>query len=81
MVQFLRIATLGLTTFLGANVMAQHPDIRAVVPVVGANPKPGWADSYSVGDRCYCKTTFDHNIGPYPVETPLGWMTVEEVCP
>jgi|GEM_PF-6437303 len=22
-----------------------------------------WKDSYSVGNRCYCDTTFDHDIG------------------
>jgi hypothetical protein len=25
----------------------------------------GWKDSYSVGDSCYCITTFDHNIGEW----------------
>lgn len=29
--------------------------------VLGQNM--GWADSYSEGGRCYCQTTFDHNIG------------------
>ncbi|MEM6730547.1 MAG: hypothetical protein AAF658_03275 [Myxococcota bacterium] len=40
----------------------------------------GWADSYSVDGRCYCDTTFDHNIGPIVVDTPNGPMTVSEVC-
>lgn len=58
-----------------------HPDIVAVVPVVGANPGNGWHDSYSVGDKCYCdSSTFDHKIGAFPIETPLGWMTVQEAC-
>jgi hypothetical protein len=40
----------------------------------------GWKDSYSVGDSCYCATTFDHAIGPVEVDTPLGTMTIKEVC-
>jgi hypothetical protein len=40
----------------------------------------GWADSYSDGDSCYCKSTFDHNIGVVIVDTPLGPMSVKEVC-
>ncbi|MEM6532487.1 MAG: hypothetical protein AAF654_07675 [Myxococcota bacterium] len=39
-----------------------------------------WADSYSVDGRCYCATTFDHNIGPVMVDTPEGARTVMEVC-
>jgi hypothetical protein len=39
-----------------------------------------WADSYSDGDSCYCASTFDHNIGNVVVDTPLGRMTVKEVC-
>lgn len=44
------------------------------------NPQPGWADSYSVGGKCYCATTFDHGIGGYTVDTPAGRKTVREVC-
>ncbi len=39
-----------------------------------------WADSYSVGDQCYCETTFDHGIADVVVETPVGPRTVREVC-
>jgi hypothetical protein len=39
-----------------------------------------WSDSYSDGDSCYCKSTFDHDIGSVLVDTPLGVMTVKEVC-
>ena len=45
--------------------------------------KPGgmsWADSYSVDGRCYCATSFDHNIGGVMVDTPAGPRTVMEVC-
>ncbi len=58
-----------------------HPDIVAVVDVDGRDPGGiGWADSYSVGDECYCATTFDHNIGGITVDTPDGPKTVREVC-
>lgn len=59
---------------------AQHSDIVITVPVTGANPGGGWHDSYSVGDRCYCETSFDHGIGVFQYETPLGWMTVADAC-
>lgn len=39
-----------------------------------------WTDSYSVGNSCYCHTTFDHGIGTVVVDTPLGSMTVRQVC-
>ena len=41
-----------------------------------------WHDSYSVGDRCYCFSSFDHNIGDFIVNnTPLGeGATIKEIC-
>ena len=64
-----------------AQAQVVHPDIVITVDVVGANPGSGWFDSYSVGDQCYCASVnYDHGIGTYPVETPLGWMTVEQAC-
>jgi hypothetical protein len=71
-------ATGGVTPNVTASA---HPDIIAVLNVTG-NVTPGvtWADSYSVGHNCYCASTFDHNVGSYYVETPLGWLTVREVC-
>ena len=41
-----------------------------------------WHDSYSVGDRCYCESTFDHDIGEFIVDnTPLGpSATIREIC-
>ena len=41
------------------STVSVHPDIVQVINVVGANPKPSWSDSYSVGNNCYCDTTFD----------------------
>ena len=58
-----------------------HPDIIRVAEVSGRDPGGrSWADSYSVGDQCYCESTFDHDIGPIEVETPVGVRTVREVC-
>ena len=58
-----------------------HPDIVAIVDVPGRNPGGvGWMDSYSVGDRCYCDTTYDHDIGDIVVSTPFGNRTVRQVC-
>lgn len=36
----------------------------------------GWADSYSVGDKCYMDSTFDHDIDKVDVNTPLGIMSI-----
>ena len=62
-----------------------HPDITRVadIPPEDITRNPGgeaWKDSYSVGDRCYCDTTFDHNIGDIVVTTSEGTMTVLEAC-
>lgn len=62
-----------------------HPDITRVadIPPEDILRNPGgeaWKDSYSVGDRCYCDTTFDHNIGSIRVDTPIGNITVFEAC-
>jgi hypothetical protein len=58
-----------------------HSDVVKVINVPGGvTPGSNWADSYSVGKRCYCESTFDHDIGPIKVNTPLGVMTVRDVC-
>jgi len=62
-----------------------HPDITRVadIPPEEIVRNPGgnaWKDSYSVGDRCYCDTTFDHDIGDIRVDTPVGNITVVEAC-
>jgi hypothetical protein len=60
-----------------------HPDITAILDVAKGDERPlglPWADSYSIGDRCYCMTTYDHNIDTVQVETAAGWMTVREAC-
>jgi hypothetical protein len=68
-----RILVFGKAPLLEDNVailnVAGLPDVNG-----------GWTDSYSDGDSCYCATTFDHGIGTIVVDTPLGKMTVREVC-
>ncbi len=46
----------------------------------GAPGGNSWKDSYSVDGKCYCDSTFDHDIGTIEVETPDGTKTVLEVC-
>jgi hypothetical protein len=56
-------------------------DNKKVLDVKGdSNVNSGWIDSYSVGDNCYCASTFDHDIGIIVVSTPYGMKTVKEVC-
>jgi hypothetical protein len=56
-------------------------DNTKILNVTGdARVRSGWTDSYSVGDACYCDSTFDHNIGSVRVQTPKGMKTVREVC-
>ena len=44
-----------------------------------SGPKPGWHDSYSIGGKCYCDTTFDHNIGGVIIPG-TGGMTARQAC-
>jgi hypothetical protein len=41
-----------------------------------------WSDSYSSNGNCYCDgvTSYDHDIGAVLVDTPLGILSVKEVC-
>lgn len=47
-----------------------------IIPVEGADPGTGWHDSYSVGNKCYMDTNFDHGIGNVEVDTPQGRMKI-----
>jgi hypothetical protein len=62
-----------------AALMEDHTAILNVPGDARVSPN-GWSDSYSVGNSCYCETTFDHNIDVVVVATPLGNLTVKEVC-
>ena len=62
-----------------------HPDITRVADIapeeiLRSPGGTGWKDSYSVGDQCYCDTTFDHDIGDIRVDTTVGNITVREAC-
>lgn len=40
-----------------------------------------WADSYSVGGKCYCASNFDHGLKQVSMRGPGGrWMKVPDVC-
>ncbi|MFK8081540.1 MAG: discoidin domain-containing protein [Granulosicoccus sp.] len=63
----------------------RHPDIVNMLNIRVSNIPYGpdamwWGDSYSVGDQCFCDTTFDHDIDEVSVDTQLGEMTVREAC-
>ncbi|CAN0385443.1 unnamed protein product, partial [Ectocarpus fasciculatus] len=52
-------------------------DIVRIIDVEGTVPGgASWADSYSVGSKCYMQTTFDHGIGEVEVDTPQGTMAI-----
>ena len=62
-----------------------HEDIVSIADIapeeILRNPGgDGWKDSYSVGDRCYCDTTGDHDVYSLVVDTPLGRITTETAC-
>jgi hypothetical protein len=74
------ITTSTVATAAWAPLLEDNVYIRT--DIVGL-PKPGarsWSDSYSDGNSCYCATTFDHNLAGVIVETPLGNMTMKDVC-
>ncbi|CAM9611334.1 unnamed protein product [Ectocarpus sp. 12 AP-2014] len=55
-------------------------DIVQIIEVEGTDPGGAyWADSYSVGGKCYMQTTFDHGIGEVEVDTPQGTMKIEDL--
>ena len=61
-----------------------HDDIVSIADIddedILRSPGNGWSDSYSVGDACYCETTYDHDISDIKAETSIGTMTVYEAC-
>lgn len=62
-----------------------HEDIVRIADIapeeILRNPGgEGWKDSYSVGDRCYCDTTGDHDVDNLLADTPFGRITTEEAC-
>lgn len=67
-----------------SGLVGYHPDITRIADIppeaIAQTPANNWLDSYSVGDRCYCDSTFDHDIGPIRVDTPRGRISVLEAC-
>lgn len=61
-----------------------HPDVVRTVTINASDvlqaPQSNWADSYSVGKKCYCASTLDHGIGAVTVNVGWGTVTVEEAC-
>jgi hypothetical protein len=58
-------------------------DNKAILNVTGRSTVGlSWSDSYSVGNSCYCESTFDHGIGDMNIMTPLSKspMTIRQVC-
>lgn len=58
-------------------------DNKVILNVTGLSSVGlSWSDSYSVGNSCYCESTFDHGIGDMKVKTPLSKspMTIRQVC-
>ena len=84
-VYLLKLLMLLSPSFVGAQNSEWAPleeDNTAILDVPGrddANPS-SWSDSYSVGDRCYCQSSFDHSIGDIVVDTVLGTLTVRQIC-
>lgn len=57
---------------LEEDVVRSLPPSGSVTP-----PSPSWASSYSVDGSCYC---LGPSVDTTVVSTPLGPMTVQEVC-
>ena len=56
-------------------------DNKKIIDVVGnASVAVLWADSYSIGNRCYCQSTFDHGIGKIRMNTPVGKKSIRTIC-
>jgi hypothetical protein len=53
-----------------APLMMDNTGTRNVPGRSDVNPY-GWGDSYSVGNTCYCDTTYDHDIDEIIVSTPV----------
>ena len=58
-----------------------EPDATAAAKLAAMKPRFSWRDSYSIGGKCYCDTTYDHEVGKIMVTGPGGQqITVREAC-
>jgi len=57
-------------------------DTRVVIQVEGkGNVDASMANSYSVGDECFCLNTLSSKMETFPVEMASGnWTTVKDIC-
>ena len=68
------------TTVATAPILEDNVRIRNNLPGRD-NVRISFRDSYSDGDSCYCSiSTLDHGIGNEVVNTPLGILTIRQVC-
>eukprot|EP01025_Chloroclados_australasicus_P045886 TRINITY_DN5058_c0_g1_i1.p1 TRINITY_DN5058_c0_g1~~TRINITY_DN5058_c0_g1_i1.p1 ORF type:complete len:225 (+),score=14.30 TRINITY_DN5058_c0_g1_i1:58-675(+) len=44
------------------------------------SPKEGWKDSVQVRGKCYCQTTFDHDIGEKTIPVNGCVLKIREIC-
>lgn len=82
-------STLSLTLLLIGEVHSAYApltedvvQIRHELPGLSWAHPINWADSYSANGSCYCAgvTTYDHDIGAVLVDTPLGVLSIQQVC-
>jgi hypothetical protein len=78
------VLILPLSVPISAPILGKVPLLLDAVKILDlpglSQAAPGWEDSYSVGDKCYCSSNWDHGIGTKVVTTPFGNMTVQEAC-
>ena len=75
--------TIAFAGLLAATSPSAKAEFQFVIDVSGVEPEGIiWADSFSVGDECYCSiSSLDYGIGPFLVEWKEGhWATVAEIC-
>jgi len=77
-----KVSAIEITKVANRGSAPIHPDVQAIIDVPGGVEPLGvlWMDSYSVGDECFCRTTYDHDIADVLVKTSVGWMTIMEAC-
>ncbi len=82
-------STLSLTLLLVGEVHSAYApltedvvQIRHELPGLSYAHPIYWADSFSVNGSCYCAgvTSYDHDIGEVLVDTPLGVLSIKQVC-
>ncbi len=85
---FVGLITLCLSVFLVISCSTEAIDdvatasnetttnLAAKNQLANVTTKQSWADSFSQGGKCYCKSTYDHGIG----NVKVGNKTVRQIC-